>query len=166
MTRYAYIDVNINKIIEVHSSLPESWKNYSNFNLMSREELKLLGWLPIVEPVGVPDFNPLFDAVEMIYAITENEVLASYMIIPYDPATEEDKRNLYLNKLRDLRGARLNGSDWAVLPDMLELKGAQWKAEWTAYRQALRDFPSQYQTVPLEELPLIDDLPWPNPPSL
>lgn len=166
MTRYAYTDVNTNKIVDVYSSLPESWQNYSNFNLMSQEDLKLLGWKPVVEPTSVPEFNPMFDTVEMIYTVGEDVVLASYKLVPYDPVTEEDRRNLYLSKVRDIRGALLQGSDWAVLPDMIDLKGEQWKSAWATYRQQLRDFPLQYQTMPLADLPLIDNIAWPSPPSL
>lgn len=58
----------------------------------------------------------------------------------YQPSEDEIKhrRNVYLER-----------SDIYVLPDRWEAYTAQQKSQWTSFRQALRDIPSQvgYPTV-------------------
>jgi hypothetical protein len=67
--------------------------------------------------------------------------------------------NSVLNMVRIIRGRKLAESDWTQLDDVPMT--AEKKAEWSTYRQQLRDFPS---TVP----PTCDDpdsLVWPTPPA-
>ena len=59
--------------------------------------------------------------------------------------------NLFFAKVRAIRDEKIAASDWTVLPDS-PLSAAE-KADWAAYRQALRDFPATITTeTTLEEL--------------
>lgn len=49
-----------------------------------------------------------------------------------------------VNNYRHQRNFLLSGCDWTVLPDT-PLSDAK-RAEWIAYRQALRDFPAKVET--------------------
>ena len=53
----------------------------------------------------------------------------------------------FAGKLRTIRGGILMGSDWTQFPDS-PLTTEQ-KAEWTTYRQALRDIPETYSDATL-----------------
>lgn len=44
---YAY--VKDNEIIEIHHFVPKNWKNVSNFNNLSDDELLLFGWQKIID---------------------------------------------------------------------------------------------------------------------
>ena len=61
---------------------------------------------------------------------------------PLDP--EEVPSEWWLERMRIHRDRLLAASDWAVLPD-----APTDKETWSAYRQALRDFPATW--VPSEE---------------
>lgn len=62
------------------------------------------------------------------------------------------------NQIRDRRRLLLQGSDWTQTADspLSESK----RAEWAAYRQALRDLPDEQGSVNS-----IDDVAWPTPPQ-
>lgn len=165
MTRYAYVDRDKGEIIEIHDSLPTSWQNYSNFNLMDVDSLRELGWYPIVEPGPPPEHNYLFDTVDNFYSVGAENVYSRYVIRPHDPQTDQEKRTIYMNVVRGTRGHMLQASDWTMLPDMIESKGEAWKTQWASYRQQLRDFPAQLESLPIEELPNFEDLQWPTQPS-
>jgi hypothetical protein len=54
-----------------------------------------------------------------------------------------------LDEVRVLRNVKLAASDWAMASD-----APTDKTEWTAYRQALRDFPATWTPGPVAEFPL------------
>jgi hypothetical protein len=60
--------------------------------------------------------------------------------------------------LRQQRDGLLFTCDWTQLPDAPI--AAEKKAEWTAYRQALRDIPQNYPN-----LTSLDEVVWPTPPA-
>ena len=60
--------------------------------------------------------------------------------------------------LRQQRDGLLFTCDWTQLPDAPIT--AEKKAEWTAYRQALRDIPQNYPN-----LTSLDEVVWPTPPA-
>lgn len=66
---------------------------------------------------------------------------------PLDP--EEVPSEWWLERMRIHRDRRLAASDWAMSPD-----APTDKTEWTAYRQALRDFPATWTPGPVAEFPL------------
>lgn len=162
MTRYAYLENN--QILEIHDSLPVSWRNHSNFNLMDSESLRELGWLPIIEPQVVPEYNSLWQRLDMYYVYAGNQVEAFYRIESYEPTSEEEIRRVYMTVVRDRRNSLLTGTDWTVLFDTIAVKGDAWRDAWVSYRQQLRDFPSQFETMPLEDLPDLDNIQWPTKP--
>ena len=165
MTRYAYVNVENREIIEICDSLPTSWKNYSNFNLMDAEGLKQLGWLPIVEPGEPPEIDRFLDRITTRYDIGEDAVYCLYVIEPLDSESVADKRQVYMDRLRLQRNYLLQLSDWTVLPDMIEMKGETWKSQWVTYRQQLRDFTSTFDALDLSEFPTFENISWPTPPS-
>jgi len=64
----------------------------------------------------------------------------------------------FAGKLRTIRGGILIGSDWTQFPDS-PLTNEK-KAEWTTYRQALRDIPETYS-----DATSLDDIIWPTKPE-
>ena len=164
MARYAYLESG--EIVEIHDGLPISWKNYSNFNLLDSAYLKELGWLPIVEPIEIPMYNSVYQTLEMKYIVREDFVEAYYAIAQWNPSTDAEIKSTYMQIVRDRRNSFLTGTDWTMLPDTAEVKGATWTAAWKNYRQQLRDFPSSFEPLQTSELPPIDDLQWPEPPTV
>lgn len=69
--------------------------------------------------------------------------------------TLEERRNKFIRPARDFY---LYQSDWTQAAD--SPLSAEKKAEWAAYRQALRNLPAQF---PDAERP--DDVVWPTPPA-
>jgi hypothetical protein len=59
-------------------------------------------------------------------------------------SNNEEAVQIAKQALRDHRDAQLSATDWAVLPDCPLDAAAQ--AEYTAYRQFLRDLPAQATT--------------------
>jgi hypothetical protein len=64
----------------------------------------------------------------------------------------------FWNNVRQIRGIKLSGSDWAVLADS-PLTDSK-KAEWQTYRTALRDVPAANSSVTD-----LDNIVWPTQPS-
>lgn len=64
----------------------------------------------------------------------------------------KDELPMHVEYFRKRRSALLAESDWTQLPDAPLT--AEQKAEWAAYRQQLRDFPSLF-TDDIEELPAL-----------
>ena len=91
------------------------------------------------------------------HAWLEAEVPADY---PRDWRWDADEASFVpttanrLHELRYTRAARLAACDWTQLPDS-PLTGAK-RAEWAAYRQALRDLPETADPLDFE---------WPEPPA-
>ena len=69
--------------------------------------------------------------------------------------TEQEQNELALAMIRDKRSKLLSDSDWTQVADAPVDKQA-----WQAYRQALRDLPSNYDTITN-----INDVEWPVPPQ-
>jgi hypothetical protein len=65
---------------------------------------------------------------------------------PFDP--EEIPTEWWLERMRIHRDRLLAASDWAVLPDAPTDKEA-----WSAYRQALRDFPATWTPSEVADFP-------------
>lgn len=65
---------------------------------------------------------------------------------PNDPTKVPD--DWYLERMRNERNRLLAASDWTMLPDA---PGP--RAQWTTYRQALRDFPAAWKPGPKADFP-------------
>ena len=72
--------------------------------------------------------------------------------------TVEELIALLQPEVRFKRNAKLTRSDWTQFPDS-PLSDSK-KAEWAAYRQALRDIPETYS-----EATSLDDIIWPTRPE-
>jgi hypothetical protein len=72
--------------------------------------------------------------------------------------TDEELHALLQPEVRFKRNAKLTRSDWTQFPDS-PLSDSH-KAEWAAYRQALRDIPETYS-----EATSLDDIIWPTRPE-
>jgi hypothetical protein len=68
-----------------------------------------------------------------------------------------DDARLHSN-IREARNSKLYACDWTQLPDAPVSQ--ELKAEWTSYRQALRDIPDN-----LEGITDIEQIQWPTPPA-
>lgn len=154
MAQYAY--VKDNKIVELHDSIPQNWKNISGFNLLSDEDRAALGFV-VVEQQPAEDYDPA------IHDISADNFIDSTGKVIYKETiaakySEEElvalKRNAVLALVREHRSALLSSTDWAVMPDVVAVKGEQWKNAYYVYRQALRDITNE---LPLE----FDDVVWP-----
>ena len=73
--------------------------------------------------------------------------------------TKADRIRRAWEALRAERDRRLAESDWVVI--LAYERGEPMPREWAAYRQALRDLPSQLT----DEQVLAGDIPWPSKPT-
>lgn len=164
MSRYAYVENE--QIVEVVNNLPASWKNYSNFNLMDSQSLLDIGWYPVEEPSRSPIYyNSMFQRLEMEYVLGFNKVIASYKVVRWEHMTDDDVKREYMSAIRDRRNSKLSSCDWTILPDTTQAKGQTWASQWSSYRQQLRDFPSSFESLSVNDLPEIDDVVWPQAPD-
>lgn len=89
MTAYAYVENQ--EIKEIHYFLPKNWKNVSNIDVLSQDELKKINWLPIVDgPINydqetqeIEDFTLQIgeDYVERIYTYRDKLILEQENIV-------------------------------------------------------------------------------------
>lgn len=75
-----------------------------------------------------------------------------------DSLTENEKKVAAMSKVRVLRNKKIQTSDWTQMPDS-PLTEAQ-RAEWAAYRQALRDVPQNNANATS-----LDEVQWPLKPE-
>jgi hypothetical protein len=132
---YCFVENNV--IVEGPRGLPRSWRNISGLDQMDNDGLRELGWLPVRLEEG--DVDEKF--VGSVFAILPSEVVETKMWSKY---TEGELAEIAAQKaqaVRSERNAKLTECDWTQLNDT-PLDNAA-KIQWTAYRQALRDVPSQ-----------------------
>jgi len=67
--------------------------------------------------------------------------------------------------VRDVRNYLLQHSDWTQGADIRTLRGAEWCAAWDSYRQALRDITETNINPQVDEVGVISNVDWPQPPS-
>lgn len=89
-----------------------------------------------------------------IHEIFERCVAGEFgTITPYEspanipPPNEDGIRDSIDYFIREERDKLLEESDYMMLPDLYNSMSADTQAEWTTYRQALRDMPSQHSTL-------------------
>lgn len=143
--RYAYVVEGV--VLEGPRLLPVSWRNISNLPALDDARLKALGWLPwrLVETQG-----------EVIVGSTvevfSDEVVETQIRRAKTDAEYAAEREQAAESVRQERNQRLAECDWTQLSDAPVDRDA-----WAAYRQALRDVPSQ------EGFPAAVE--WPVPPG-
>jgi DMSO/TMAO reductase YedYZ molybdopterin-dependent catalytic subunit len=104
---------------------------------MDDDGLRELGWLPVRLEEG--DVQEKF--VGSVFAILPSEVVETKI---WRSCTAEEQAEIDSQKAADVRrqrNSKLTECDWTQLNDT-PLDNAA-KIQWTAYRQALRDVPSQ-----------------------
>lgn len=81
---------------------------------------------------------------------TSNEILLS-------------AREIFMKSLRDKRDMLLKNSDWTEFAGAAESHSADWNLAWKTYRQALRDFPNNYDVTKSDLI--LENVVWPTPPA-
>lgn len=134
-------------------ALPINFDNVSNFYLLSDDEIKPYGWLPIET---ISENKEIEENIE--YAIEEN--LVKEIITTRDKTTEEiEKENqsqieMKWHSVRFKRNNLLKESDIEILPDKWEIMDVEAKSLWSNYRKQLRDIPQIFSNP--------DEIIWPT----
>jgi hypothetical protein len=118
-------------------ALPKSWRNISGLDMLDNDSLRELGWLPVRLEEG--DVQEKF--VGSIFAILPSEVVETKLWRGYTAEEQAEIDTQKAAQVRRERNIKLTECDWTQLNDT-PLDNAA-KIQWTAYRQALRDVPSQ-----------------------
>ena len=130
------------EIVEIHNELPTAWKNLSYPNALSDLELSDMSWsgnagyafYPYSEVT--PDSNQFY-TLSPVVNVVDAEAKTVTGTRTATPISDADAWAL----VRRLRNSRLTATDWTQMPDS-PLTTAK-KAEWSVYRQALRDSTTQ-----------------------
>ena len=145
--------------VDYLGALPKKWGNISGLHLSdgNDEYLKTLGWLPLVDPNVPLGDNQTVDT-DVITA-EEDRVTLVHRVrdMTSEEITYRDK--VYMEDLREQRNQKLLDSDWTQAPDHSSPLSNTKKAEWTTYRQSLRNLPA---TADMTKWPGIT---WPTEPS-
>jgi hypothetical protein len=140
--------VENNSVKQVYDNLPLSWKNISGLRTLENnlEVLQSLGWYPVTKQYQ--DFDTSRYSVDGYeHNFSNNIVIETYILKEKENNTEmlfEDKKVIFLQKLREERNKLLQESDWSQFPDVQNLFDEQTKEKWLKYRQELRDLPEIY----------------------
>ena len=130
------------EIVQIHYELPTAWKNLSYPNLLSDLELSDMSWsgnagyafYPYIEVT--PEWNQFY-TLSPVVNVVDAEAKTVTGTITATPISDADAWVL----VRRLRNSRLTATDWTQLPD--SPLSSEKKAEWSVYRQALRDITTQ-----------------------
>ena len=130
------------EIVQIHNGLPTAWKNLSYPNALSDSELSDMSWsgnagyafYPYTEII--PDSNQFYP-LSPVVNVVDAEAKTVTGTITATPISDADAWIL----VRRIRNSRLTATDWTQLPD--SPLTAEKKAEWSVYRQALRDITTQ-----------------------
>lgn len=131
----SYVRVEDGKIVDRTNSLPKSWDNISNFDVLDEEKIIEHGWYPhrFVE-TQKPD-GYIYDG--STYSIEESEVVEYEKIREKTKEEQDSEINSVWENIRAQRNILLTESDWTQLPD--SPLSNQKQMEWQIYRQQLRD---------------------------
>jgi hypothetical protein len=132
-----YCLVENNVIADGPRALPKSWRNISGLDMLDNDSLRELGWLPVRLEEG--DVQEKF--VGSVFAILPSEVVETKIWRAYTAEEQAEIDTQKAPQVRRERNTKLTECDWTQLNDT-PLDNAA-KIQWTAYRQALRDVPSQ-----------------------
>lgn len=145
-----YCLIKNNEVTQV-GSLPINFENVSNFYLLSDEEIKPYGWLPVETISENKDI-----VVGTEYQIEENLVKE---IITTRDRNNEELQSLLQSKWQPVRFKRnslLKDSDIEVTSDKWEDMNSETKLFWKNYRTQLRDIPQVFVNP--------EDVVWPDKP--
>jgi len=144
--------------VDYMGTLPKSWGNVTGLHLSNGDDayLKTIGWLPLVETNVTLDTNQIFDT--DVVTVEEDRVLLIHRARDMTVQEIADRDESHMAHLRVERDQKLIDSDWTQAPDYpVPLTDAK-KAEWTTYRQSLRNLPA---TVDISLWPDV----WPTEPE-
>ena len=130
------------EIVQIHNGLPTAWKNLSYPNALSDSELSDMSWsgnagyafYPYTEII--PDSNQFYP-LSPVVNVVDAEAKTVTGTITATPISDADAWVI----VRTMRNNELTATDWTQLPD--SPLTAEKKAEWSVYRQALRDITTQ-----------------------
>jgi N-dimethylarginine dimethylaminohydrolase len=153
-----YAHVKEDGSVDYLGSLPKSWGNVSNLHLSNGDDayLKTIGWLPLVETNVTPTATQTFDT--DLVTVEEDRVILTHRAKDMTAQEIIQRDENYMAYLREHRDQKLVDSDWTQASDHSSPLADAKKAEWSTYRQFLRDLPA---TVDLTTYP---DM-WPTEPS-
>ena len=129
-----YCLIENNSIVDGPRGLPRSWRNVSGLDLLDEASLRQLGWLPVRLEEGLADEK----FVGSTFTVFENEVVETKQWRKYTDEERAEIESQTAKAVRTDRNKRLAESDWTQLID-----APVNVAQWSAYRQALRDVPEQ-----------------------
>jgi len=148
-------------VVDYMGGLPKRWGNVSGLHLSNGDDayLKTIGWVPLKEVNVTPARNQVFDT--DVVTVEADRVILTHRV--RDMTAEEITQHAEdrLRQLRKERNQKLVASDWTQASDypsfIFPLSDAK-RAEWTTYRQSLRDLPT---TADMTAWPDV----WPTEPS-
>jgi len=137
-----YAHVTEDGSVDYLGSLPKKWGNVSGLNLSDGDDafLKTLNWLPLVETNVTRAANQIFDP--DVVTVEADRVTLVHRVRDMTPEEIVERDASYMSNLRVERDEKLAASDWTQAPDHSSPLADAKKAEWTAYRQSLRDLPA------------------------
>ena len=130
------------EIVQIHNELPTAWKNLSYPNALSDSELSDMSWsgnagyafYPYTEIT--PDSNEFYTLSPVVNVVDD----ITKTVTGTRTANPISDINAW-EIVRSMRNNELTATDWTQMPDS-PLTTAK-KAEWSVYRQALRDITTQ-----------------------
>lgn len=135
-----YIQVENGQVKGYPTTLPQNWKdvsNYvSNFYVLDDVSLRQYGWYPVRVVRSETTENKVVTG--QLFVVEETEVVQYEQV--RDKTTDELEQELtqkWIN-IRVERNTLLTESDWTQLSDS-PIFGTPLQEEWKEYRQALRD---------------------------
>ena len=132
-----YARVANNQIVEGPTNLPTGWRNISNFHLQSNTELKVHGWLPVIEVGRYDGFNANTEIKEgPSITINPDDVTATWTVRPMTQP-ELDQREVELDEVRSQEIKAAYGkvlfkvvNEIRVLKNQTELTPEEFKTWW------------------------------------
>lgn len=142
MARYAYVEDN--KIVGVYDFPPKSWKNISNFHLLTDDELETYGFVKIVKADTV--YDPETEMISFpVYSFVGDKVIEHVEIQPR-PVVVPDIDQEW-QKVKTQRNQAINDFEWRYARHAREQRlGTLFTdnlEEMDRYIQALADITNQ-----------------------
>ena len=132
-----YILIENNTVKGYPTTLPQNWKDVSNFYLLDQEKLRQYGWFPVrVVPANKSENDVVTG---QRFEIGTTEVVQYEEIRQKTNEEIQTETNIRRENIRVQRDRLLLECDWTQLADV-NLTNIN---EWKTYRQALRDITTQ-----------------------
>jgi len=153
MAKFVYIENN--EIKQKVDNLPNNWKNVSGLHLSENDDgfLNSHGWFRVTKQEVSFDLEKE-EIVNYKYTIKKDKIIETPVISEKVVHGFADKKNNFLNQLRELRNRKLRLSDWTQLNDV-DLPNKQ---EWIEYRQKLRKIVKEHENDDVIDINLVS---WP-----